>query len=195
VSRLDDLPRYHPKSRGALRAWLKQHHATAPGVWLVTYKKSAGKARVDYAEAVEELLCFGWIDGRGRPLDAERWMLLCTPRKPKSKWSALNKRRIKKLYAARKMARRGLEVVALAKRNGSWTALDEVEKLTVPRDLAAALGKHGRAREHFAAHPRSIQRAILEWIAQAKKAETRERRIAETARLAAKNLRPKQWSR
>jgi len=193
TSKLDTLERFHAKTRNAWRAWLRKNHRTSPGVWLVTYKKATGKPRIDYEEAVEELLCFGWVDSLPRALDAERSMLLCTPRKPKARWSRLNRERVAKLEAEGKMAPRGLEVVALAKKSGAWDALNEVESLTVPPDLKAAFKLHPGSESYFDAFPRSVTRAILEWILQAKKPETRAKRVAETAQQAAKNIRANQW--
>ncbi|MBL8953085.1 MAG: YdeI/OmpD-associated family protein, partial [Myxococcaceae bacterium] len=172
-----------------------KHHRTAKGVWLVSYKKSSGKARLDYEAVCEELVCFGWVDSRPAKLDAERSMLLCTPRKPKSAWSKPNKDRVAKMTAAGKMAQAGLDAVSVARQNGRWSALDAVERLEVPADLARALAAHDGAQGHFDAFPRSAKRGILEWIAQAKKPLTRSGRIAETARLAARNLRANQWPR
>jgi uncharacterized protein YdeI (YjbR/CyaY-like superfamily) len=150
---------------------------------------------VSYDAAVEEALCFGWVDSRPRALDAERTMLWFAPRKPGTGWSALNKERIERLLATGRMAPPGLAKVDAAKGDGSWTALDAVEALTIPPDLASALAAHPPAREHFDAFPRSVKRGILEWIGSAKKAETRERRVPRTARLAAGNLRANQWPR
>lgn len=195
ASALDSLERFHAKSRASWRAWLERNHQRSPGVWLVTYKKVTGKPRIEYEEAVEELLCFGWVDSKPRKLDEERSMLLCTPRKPKSAWSKPNKARVARLTKAGAMAPRGLEVVREAKKSGRWSALDDVEDLVVPPDLAGALLKHGEAERHFAAFPRSVKRGILEWIMQAKRPETRAKRIAETARLAEKNERANQWPR
>jgi uncharacterized protein YdeI (YjbR/CyaY-like superfamily) len=194
-SKLDTLDRFHAKSRPEWRAWLEKNHLTSPGVWLVTYKKEAGKPRIDYNEAVEELLCFGWVDSKPAKLDEERSMLLCTPRKPTSAWSKPNKDRVERLIAAGLMTPRGLELVELAKKNGRWDVLNEVEALVVPPDLAARLEVYPSARENFEAFPRSVKRGILEWIIQAKKPETRQKRIEETASLAAKNLRANQWKK
>jgi uncharacterized protein YdeI (YjbR/CyaY-like superfamily) len=182
-----------PADRAAWRAWLERHHTRAEGVWLVFYKQSAGKPRVTYEEAVEEALCFGWVDSRPRRLDAERSMLWFAPRKPGSGWSRPNKARVERLTAAGQMAPAGLAKVEAARRDGSWHALDAVEALEVPPDLAAALQAHSEAARHFEAFSRSVKRGILEWIASAKKPETRARRIAETARLAAQNIRANQW--
>jgi len=140
---------------------------------------------------VEQALCYGWIDSRPRALDAERTMLWFAPRKPGAGWSAHNKRRVEKLIAQGRMTRAGLAKVEAAKRDGSWTKLDAIERLEIPRDLAAAFSARGA--RYFDTFPRSVKRGILEWIACARKPETRARRVRETATLAAKNRRANQW--
>jgi uncharacterized protein YdeI (YjbR/CyaY-like superfamily) len=183
----------HPLTRAAWRQWLAANHARASGVWLVFFKKETGKPRVDYDEAVEEALCFGWVDSKPAKLDAERSMLYFAPRKPRSGWSKPNKDRVERLSAAGLMEPAGLAKVEAAKLDGSWSALDAVEALEVPADLAAALASLDGAAANFDAFPRSARRGILEWIAQAKKPETRAKRVEETARLAARNERANQW--
>jgi uncharacterized protein YdeI (YjbR/CyaY-like superfamily) len=181
------------ESREGWRAWLGEHHASAPGVWLVIFKKGGGRPHVAYDDIVEEALAHGWVDSRPRKLDDERSQLLVTPRKPKSNWSRVNKERVERLTAAGAMTPAGRAAVETAKRNGAWTALDAVETLQEPDDLVAALDAIPDARRFWDAFPRSTKRGILEWIANAKQAETREGRIAETARLAAENIRANQW--
>ncbi len=183
------LPLVYVPDRQAWRAWLEEHHATARGVWLVYYKKGSGRPRVAHADAVEEALCVGWIDSRANALDTERSTQLFSPRKPHSPWSRLNKRRVEQLTAAGLMRPAGLAVVAAAKADGSWSAYDATEDLTVPGDLAAALAAASTAKAHFDAFPPSSKKNILWWIASAKRPETRAKRVAETVRLAAENKR------
>ena len=178
-----------PVGREALRAWLAQNHSASGGVWLANQKKGTGKPRLEYAEIVEELLCFGWIDSKPNPLDDERSLLWISPRKPKSGWSRINKERVEQLERDGLMTDAGRAAVAEAKRNGAWTALDAVERLEVPDDLAAALAANADAARHFEAFPPSSKKIILTWIASAKRDETRERRIAETVELVAQNIR------
>ncbi len=194
-SKLDVLERFHPLSREEWRSWLRRNHRRSAGVWLVTFKKATGKPRVPYDDAVEELLCFGWVDSLVRGLDDERSMLLCTPRKPKSKWSAATKERVAQMEAARKMAKRGRELVALARETGTWDALNDVEATVVPSDLDARFRAYPGSRENFESFPRSVRRGILEWILQAKRPATRAKRIDETASAAARNERAHQWRR
>jgi uncharacterized protein YdeI (YjbR/CyaY-like superfamily) len=183
----------HPKSRTEWRAWLAAHHSSETGVWLVTYKKATGKPRVEYDEAVEEALCFGWIDSKPNKLDDARSLLWFAPRKAGTGWSRPNKERIARMTAQGRLAAAGTAKVKAAKADGSWTALDAVEALEIPLDLARELAAYSRAGEHFAAFPRSAKRGILEWIATAKRPETRAARVAETARLADENQRANQW--
>ncbi len=185
----DNLPLFYAPDRQTWRAWLEEHHATTRGVWLVSYKTGSGRPRVEYAHAVEEALCFGWIDSRAKTLDAERAAQLYTPRRLRSPWSPSNKRRVEALSAAGLMRPAGLAAVAAAKANGTWTASDAIDALNVPDDLAAALAADPTAQAHFDAFPASSKKIILSWIAAAKRAETRTRRVAETVRLAAENKR------
>jgi uncharacterized protein YdeI (YjbR/CyaY-like superfamily) len=170
----------HPHTRGAWRAWLTRHHERTDGVWLVLWKQASGKASLVYDEAVEEALCFGWIDSKPRALDADRSMLWFAPRKARTGWSRPNKLRIERAIAA-------------AKADGSWSALDAVENLELPDDLATALAAHRGAAANFSNFPRSAKRGILEWIAIAKKPQTRAARILETCIRAASNERANQW--
>jgi uncharacterized protein YdeI (YjbR/CyaY-like superfamily) len=185
-------PQVEVKSRAAWRSWLLAHHGREGGVWLVTYKKGRGP-HLPYGEAVEEALCFGWVDSLPRKLDEDRTMLLMTPRKAGSAWSAANKARVATLLAAGLIAPAGLAKVEEAKASGAWDKLDAVEALTIPDDLAAALAAASGAAAAFADFPRSARRGILEWIVQAKRPDTRAKRIAETARLAGQGKRANQW--
>lgn len=183
----------HPLTRQEWRKWLEENHRSEKGVWLITFKKATGKTRMVYEDAVEEALCFGWVDSKPGKLDEERSMLWFAPRKKGTGWSRSNKKRVEKLTDAGLMKPAGLAKVEGAKMDGSWNALDGVENLEIPGDLQAALDANPPASELFAAFPRSVKRAILEWINSAKKAETRVNRVEETARLAAQNIRANQW--
>ena len=188
-------PGFHALSREAWRQWLQQHHGSAAGVWLITFKKATGKPRLDYDAAVEEALCFGWIDSKPRKVDAERTALWFAPRKPGSGWSRPNKARVQQLASAGLMTQAGLDKVEQARRDGSWTRLDEVEALRLPDDLVRALASLPAATAHFEAFPRSAKRGILEWIASARTQETRRKRVDETARLVSLDERANQWRR
>jgi uncharacterized protein YdeI (YjbR/CyaY-like superfamily) len=158
-------------------------------VWLVFWRKQSGRTGLTYDEAVEEALCFGWIDGKGGKLDDRRTMVRFSPRKRGSGWARTNKVRVERLLAEGLMAEPGLARIEEAKRDGSWTKLDAVEDLIVPGDLAAAFAGHPGSREQWDGFPRSVRRVILDWIVQAKRPETRARRVGETAREAARGER------
>lgn len=180
--------------RAELRAWLEANHGSARGLWVVTFKKDSGRPRVSAEEIGEEALCFGWVDSKVGKVDALRSMLMITPRKPKSSWSHVNKLRIAKLTKAGLMRPSGVAAVALAKKSGTWTALDAVEALLLPDDLTARFSAAAPvARANFDAFPRSVKRGILEWIQTAKRPDTRARRIDETVTLAANGVRANQW--
>ena len=187
-----DHPQVLLESRAAWRSWLQEHHGSAPGVWAVTWKKNSPGPYVSYQDLVEEALCYGWIDSLGRKLDAERTQLLFTPRKPASRWSRPNKERIERLTAAGLMAPAGVAMVELARRTGTWTALDRAEDLVEPPELRAALDAVPAARRSWDGFPPSARRAILDWIYSAKTAATRDRRVRTTVDEAAVGRRANQ---
>lgn len=181
------------ESRAAWRSWLERHASDAPGIWLATCKKSSGGPHVPYDDLVEEALCFGWVDSQARPLDDERSQLLMTPRRPASGWSRPNQERVERLVASGLMTPAGLAVIERAKADGSWSALDDVWNLVEPEGLTRALDADADARREWDAFPPSAKRGILEWISTAKRDDTRDKRIAETAQLAARGERANQW--
>jgi uncharacterized protein YdeI (YjbR/CyaY-like superfamily) len=193
VAGLDDREQVHAQTREEWRAWLVANHATSSGVWLVSWKASTGRPSVGYETSVEEALCVGWVDSKGGTVDAERSKLWFAPRNPRSAWARTNKERIARLEAAGLMLPAGRRAVEVAKANGTWTMLDEVEDFVVPADLAAAFEEHPGSREQWEAFPRSARRAILEWIVQARTDVTRAKRILETAQKAAAGERANQW--
>jgi uncharacterized protein YdeI (YjbR/CyaY-like superfamily) len=187
----DGLKMVTARSRAQWRRWLAKNHQSCCGVWLCYYKKGSGRASVSYAEAVEEALCFGWIDSKINSLDAERWRQVFTPRKAGSKWSKVNKGRIEQLVAAGRMTKAGLAKIEAAKRDGSWKTLERVDSLEVPEELQKALDAHGTAAKNFAAFSPSHRKQYLYWINDAKRPETRERRIRETVRRVGENHKPR----
>lgn len=186
----DEAPHVHPESRTAWRAWLAANHRSPTGVWLVQWKSHTGKPRAGYDDLIEEALCFGWVDSTAKTLDEERSMLWFAPRKRGSGWAKSNKERVARLEAAGLMAEPGRRVVEAAKSDGSWTLLDDVEDLRIPDDLRAAFAAHPGAEANWDALPPSARKQALYWIAQAKRPETRARRILETARKAQAGERP-----
>jgi uncharacterized protein YdeI (YjbR/CyaY-like superfamily) len=172
-----DYSEIKPTSRRAWRAWLQKHHAAVPGVWFVFAKKHSKLPTVSYDEAVEEALCFGWIDGLMHPVDDTYYKQLFTPRKPKSKWAASNKARVEKMIAAGLMTDAGMKLVTLAKESGTWDALNEVDATTTPADLKRALNATPGARKGFDAYTPGMKKQCLAYIHDAKRPETRARRI------------------
>ncbi len=185
----DGRPMVGPFERAGWRDWLEANHADLDGVYLVSWRRGAGKSSVAYEEAVEEALCVGWIDSTGRVIDEKRSIQWYARRKPRSSWARSNKERIERLMAAGLMRPAGLAAIEEAKKNGSWTLLDDVENLVVPDDLAAALAAARPARANWDAFSRSARRAMLEWIVHARRPETRVDRIARIAAGAARNER------
>lgn len=180
---------FYAKSRKDWRKWLEKNHRKATSVWLIIYRKESGIPSVYYPEAVDEALCFGWIDSKPNKRDEKSYYQFFSKRNPKSNWSKVNKDKVAKLIANGDMHAAGLEMIELAQKNGTWTALDEVENMILPDDLQQAFRKNKIAFTNWTAFPRSSKRGILEWILNAKKPETRKKRIDETVALAAENKR------
>jgi uncharacterized protein YdeI (YjbR/CyaY-like superfamily) len=180
---LDALKQFEPRNRKHWREWLERRHATSTGVWLV-YRKNP-RRQITYADAVEEALCFGWIDSVYRPIDDAKYMQLFTPRKTKSTWSRINKGRIAKLAKAGLMHAAGEAAIAIAKKNGSWVSIDHVEAMVIPDDLAAAVAANAKATANFPKLSPSTRRIYLHFVNNAKRAETRARHIARVVALIA----------
>ena len=178
--RIADLPLIEPADRAEWRSWLQVNHAVSPGVWLAVGKKNSAVTALRYEDAVEEAVCYGWIDSVVRRLDEDRFLQFMTPRKPGSGWAPSNKERVERLGAAGLLAPAGIAAVERAKGDGSWLLLDQVEALVIPADLAAALAAHPAGERAFAALPVSLRKQELYAISTAKRAETRERRIIAT---------------
>jgi uncharacterized protein YdeI (YjbR/CyaY-like superfamily) len=178
-----------PRSRAQWRKWLAAHHASSTGLWLILVKKNAALPGVGYDEAVEEALCFGWIDSRTQTVDARRYKIWMSPRKRGGVWSKSNKQRVARLLRDGLMKPPGLAKIEAAKQDGSWNLLDQIDKLTIPPDFGRALRAEPGARRNFERFADSAKRIILYWILSAKTAATRQKRIEETVRLARRNLR------
>lgn len=176
------------ENRSEWRKWLAQNSKTKDSVWLIIYHKKAGVDSIYYDEAVEEALCFGWIDSKPNKRDQESYYLFFAKRKPKSNWSKAYRERVDRMMKLNQMTPEGLKMVELAKETGTWLALTEVQDSILPEDLKKALAKNKVAKEHFEQFPPSSKRIILEWILNAKKEETRLKRITETVELAAKGI-------
>lgn len=188
-----DFRLVEPKSRSAWRQWLQKNHTQTESVWVVIAKKESGLPSISNNDLVEEALCFGWIDSVPNKLDAQRFKVLVSPRKAKSNWSQVNKERATRLAKAGLMQPAGEAMINLAKKSGTWNALNDISALKLPVYLSNALDKNKKAKKFFELFPPSTKKGILEWIQNARTEETRNKRIRETVTLAAKNIRANQY--
>ncbi|BAV06471.1 Uncharacterized conserved protein YdeI, YjbR/CyaY-like superfamily, DUF1801 family [Filimonas lacunae] len=189
----NEIDTFCPASRLQWRQWLQENHHTRESIWLVYYKKQSGQPTVQYQEALEEALCFGWIDSTKKSLGDDRFMQFFCRRKPTSVWSKINKEKVQRLIETGYMEPAGLACIEKAKQNGSWVILDEVEELVVPKDLLTALKKIPGAKDYFLCLSNSVKKSILQWLVLAKRPETRQKRILEIAELAGVRQKPKQF--
>lgn len=184
---------FYPETREDWRQWLAENHSSKQSVWLIHHKKKTGVPSVAWSDAVDEALCFGWIDSTRRSLENDMFMQFFSKRKAKSVWSKINKDKIERLTEEGLMTQAGLAVIEAAKADGSWTTLDEAEKLVIPADLTAAFQTRPGSEDFFLSLSKSSRKAILQWLLLAKQQETRQRRINEIAELAGQGLKPKQF--
>ena len=181
------LETFYFQDRKAWREWLDKNHDSSPSIWLIVYKKNSGKIGVSLEDVVEEALCFGWIDSKLNVVDEKRFKLLLTPRKPKSIWSKQNKQRAEKLIQQGLMMAAGLKKIEATKKDGSWNRLDAIEEFRLPEDFRKALAAEKNALKNFETFSNSLKKQTLWWIENAKKPETRLRRIQQTVTMAAQN--------
>ncbi len=184
----NDIITFHAKSRKEWREWLEKNHQSEKSVWLIIYHKSSDTESVYYDEAVEEAICFGWIDSIAHKRDGESKYQFFAQRKPKSNWSKANRERVQKMIRLGLMTPSGQKLIDLAKETGTWEALVDVQNSVIPEDLQKQLNQNEAALKNFLAFPPSSKRIILEWILNARKDETRQKRIEETVRLAGDNI-------
>ena len=182
----ENFEKVEVKSPQELRDWLEAHHGQSDSIWLVTYKKHTGAKYVSTQQILDEVLCFGWIDGIRRKLDDDRTMQMISPRKAQH-WAKSYKDRAARLIEAGRMHPAGLQSIEAGKASGLWNFMDDVDALIRPDDLVAALDAHAGAKDNFDAFPDAVQRFALRWIKLAKKPETRANRVQKTAVLAAQN--------
>ncbi len=166
-----------PRDRQQWREWLHAHHDQHQAVWLVYYKKTSATPTLTWSEAVDEALCFGWIDSQAKPLDGDRYQQFFSRRKPSSGWSKVNKEKVQRLLAAGLIMPAGLASIELAQQNGSWALLDEVEELRLPADLALAFAQRPAAHTHFLSLSRTAKRNLLLRLVLVKQPATRQRHI------------------
>ena len=184
-----------PASRNAWRAWLVDCHASSEGTWVVQYKKATRMPTVAPDELVEEAIAFGWIDSKPRKIDADRFAVWCSPRRAGSNWSKLSRERAERMIETGRMTPAGQAAIDRAKADETWGALEPVEALEIPDDLAEALAARPPAAAEFDKFPPSVKRGILEWVTGAKTDKTRSKRVHETAFLAEVGKRANQWPR
>jgi uncharacterized protein YdeI (YjbR/CyaY-like superfamily) len=182
----DNLERVEITSAAQLREWLEAHYTQTESVWLVLYKKHTGDNYVPVPQILDEILCFGWIDGTARKLDDERSLRLISPRRTQL-WAKTYKDRAARLQKEGRMHSAGLAAIADSKRLGLWNEMDDVDALIVPDDLISFLEAHPPTLDNFKAFAPSYRRNVLRWIKIAKTQETRAKRLEKTALLAAKN--------
>lgn len=188
-----EIEQFYPKTKQHLRKWFQKNHLTKDAVWLIFYKKHTSKPSVAWTDAVDEALCFGWIDSKGESIDNDTFRQYFCKRKPTSTWSKINKQKIENLTARGLMADAGFKVIDIAKQNGSWTILDEAEELTIPPELEKAFGYFENSKDYFLSLSKSKKKVLLYWIALAKTDTTRQKRILEIAENASQKQLPKSF--
>ncbi|MDF2454741.1 MAG: hypothetical protein K0R51_734 [Cytophagaceae bacterium] len=189
----EEIESFAPSSRKQWRTWLQKNHAKKEAVWLICHKKESEKPSIPWTDLVDEALCFGWIDSKRKTIDKETFIQFFSKRKPKGTWSKINKDKIQPLIDQGLMTEAGLSAIEAAKKNGSWIILDQVETLEIPKDLMNAFKAYPGSKAFFMSLSKSVRKAMLQWIAFAKREETRKKRIQEIASLAAQQKKPKQF--
>ena len=173
------------------RKWLEENHSSERGIWVIIHKKNSGKKGLKYHEAVEEAICFGWIDSKMQSIDAERFRQRFSPRRKNSIWSKGNKEKAEKMIQAGKMTQAGFETINEAKRNGKWDiAYSAKMPLAVPKDLAKALKENELAWKNFEKFSNSTKLQYIYWVNSAKKDETRRKRIIVVVKKASQKIKP-----
>lgn len=188
-----DVETFCPTNQADWRKWLEENHDSKQSVWVIQYKKKANVPTISWSESVDEALCFGWVDSIRKTIDEQKFMQFFCKRKAKSTWSKINKEKVLQLIDQRLMSEAGYKSIEIAKQNGSWIILDEVEELTIPLDLEKAFKAKPGSADYFLTLSKSVKKAILQWLMFAKRVDTRERRVTEIAELAAQGLKPKQF--
>jgi len=190
---MDEIEIFYPTSQADWRKWLEKNHLSKQSVWLVFYSKSSKKPSISWSEAVDVALCFGWIDSKKIKIDDEKSHQFFSKRKHNSTWSKINKEKIQQLIENGLVTQAGLDIIEIAKQNGSWTILDDVEELIIPNDLEKAFKKHNGSKDYFLSLSKTVRKMMLQWVVLAKRPETRQKRIDEIAELAGQNNKPKQF--
>ena len=190
---MKDIEDYCPSNKQDWRKWLELNHNKKKAVWLIFYKKKSPNYNLSWSESVDEALCFGWIDSTKKTIDSEKYIQYFSKRKAKSNWSKINKDKVQILIEQELMKEEGYKSIEIAKENGSWTFLDEVEALLIPEDLKREFVNHEGSLEYFDNLSKSVKKILLYWIVSAKRKETRQKRILEIVENASRKLKPKQF--
>jgi len=190
---MNELEAYCPRDKKDWRNWLELNHHKKEAVWLIFYKKKSPKYNLSWSESVDEALCFGWIDSVKKTIDSETYKQYFSKRKAKSNWSKINKDKVTTLIEQGLMKEEGYKSIEIAKENGSWTILDEVEALVIPDDLKEGFTNFEGSMEFFDSLSKSVKKILLHWVVSAKRKETRQKRVLEIAQNASQNLKPKQF--
>jgi len=179
------------KNRNEWRSWLEKNHTISNEVWLIHYKKSLGKKSLNHFDAVEEALCFGWIDSKLKKIGEEKFILKYSPRKSKSVWSKINKKNAEKMISLGKMTKAGFDKIEEAKKQGFWdTAYTSLVKERLPPDLKKALVVNKTAWYNFQNFANSYRNMYIGWVKNAKTKETREKRISKVVKNSIDNIKP-----
>lgn len=189
----NDIESFCPSSKQDWRNWLELNHKNEEAIWLIIHKKGSSKPNLTWSDAVDEALCFGWIDSVKRSIDSEKYTQYFTKRKAKSNWSKINKDKIVKLKELGLMTEAGLKSIEIAQQNGSWTILDSVENHEIPIDLEEVFNQSPEIKDYFFSLSKSVRKTILYWIVVAKRPETRHKRLNEIVENAKHSRKPKQF--
>lgn len=184
---------FYPTNRQEWRQWLLENHNKKQSIWLVHYNKKSNMPSVSWSDAVDEALCFGWIDSTRKSLDNDMFIQFFTKRKPRSVWSKINKEKIERLKQEGLLMPAGLESISIAQQNGTWNILDDVEELEISEDLEMEFNTREGSKEYFLSLSKSVRKSMLQWIKLAKRPETRQKRIVELVEHANRKIRPKQF--
>lgn len=188
-----EIETFYPTNRQEWRQWLLENHNKKQSIWLVHYNKKSNMPSVSWSDAVDEALCFGWIDSTRKSLESDKFIQFFTKRKPTSVWSKINKEKVERLKNEGLLMPSGHESIVIAQQNGSWNILDEVEELEISADLAKEFKAHKGSMEYFLSLSKSVKKSMLQWIKLAKRPETRQKRIIELVEHASRKIKPKQF--
>lgn len=188
-----EIETFYPTNRQEWREWLLENHNKKQSIWLVHYNKKSNMPSVSWSDAVDEALCFGWIDSTRKSLEIDKFIQFFTKRKPTSVWSKINKEKIGRLKQEGLLMPAGLESISIAQQNGTWNILDDVEELEISEDLEKEFNTREGSKEYFLSLSKSVRKSMLQWIKLAKRPETRQKRIVELVEHANRKIRPKQF--